>query len=76
MASRFCGALKSNDKIKDVPVIILSSHDKERDIEHGFEVGASAYVSKTNAQQQLSPCCGKSSPESQPAEKASGLGGG
>ena len=48
-----CGALKSNQEINGVPVIILSSHDKESDIEHGFEVGASAYVSKTNAQQQL-----------------------
>ncbi len=48
-----CGALKSSHKNNGVPVIILSSHDKESDIEHGFEVGASAYVSKTSAQQQL-----------------------
>ena len=48
-----CGALKSNQEINGVPVIILSSHDKDSDIERGFEVGASAYVSKTNAQQQL-----------------------
>lgn len=49
----FCKALKSNPKINGIPVIILSSHDKESDIENGFEVGASAYVSKTHAQQQL-----------------------
>ena len=48
-----CKALKSNPKVNGIPVIILSSHDKESDIEHGFEIGASAYVSKTNAQQQL-----------------------
>ncbi len=48
-----CNALKSSPEINGVPVIILSSHDKDTDIEHGFEVGASAYVSKTNAQQQL-----------------------
>jgi response regulator RpfG family c-di-GMP phosphodiesterase len=49
----FCKALKTNPRINGVPVVILSSHDKESDIEHGFEVGASAYVSKTNAQQHL-----------------------
>lgn len=48
-----CSALKSNPQINGIPVIILSSHDKDSDIERGFEVGASAYVSKTNAQQQL-----------------------
>ena len=48
-----CKALKSNPKANGIPVIILSSHDKESDIEHGFQIGASAYVSKTNAQQQL-----------------------
>lgn len=49
----FCKKLKSNPKVNGIPVIILSSHDKESDIEQGFEVGASAYVSKTYAQQQL-----------------------
>jgi response regulator RpfG family c-di-GMP phosphodiesterase len=49
----FCKALKAEPKVNGTPVIILSSHDKESDIEHGFEIGASAYVSKTNAQQQL-----------------------
>jgi putative nucleotidyltransferase with HDIG domain len=48
-----CKTLKSHPKINGIPVIILSSHDKESDIEHGFEIGASAYVSKTNAQEQL-----------------------
>jgi response regulator RpfG family c-di-GMP phosphodiesterase len=48
-----CKELKSDAKINGIPVIILSSHDKESDIEYGFEIGASAYVSKTNAQQQL-----------------------
>ncbi len=49
----FCKALKLSPKVNNIPVVILSSHDKESDIEQGFEVGASAYVSKTNAQQQL-----------------------
>lgn len=48
-----CNALKSNPKVNSIPVVILSSHDKESDIENGFELGASAYVSKTNAQQHL-----------------------
>jgi len=49
----FCKALQSNPKTSGTPVVILSSHDKDSDIEHGFEIGASAYVSKNNAQQVL-----------------------
>lgn len=49
----FCKALKANPDTSRIPVVILSSHDKESDIESGFEAGAAAYVSKTNAQLQL-----------------------
>lgn len=48
-----CRKLRANPNVNGTPVIILSSHDKDSDIEHGFELGASAYVSKTNAQEQL-----------------------
>ena len=49
----FCRALKSNPRTCNIPVVILSSHDNDSDIENGFEVGASGYISKTNAQQHL-----------------------
>jgi response regulator RpfG family c-di-GMP phosphodiesterase len=49
----FCRELRASPNVNGTPVIILSSHDKDSDIEHGFELGASAYVSKTNAQEQL-----------------------
>lgn len=49
----FCKTLHDEALINSTPVLILSSHDKETDIEHGFRVGASAYLSKTDAQAYL-----------------------
>lgn len=49
----FCKTLRDEETINAPPVLILSSHDKESDIEHGFQVGASAYLSKTDAQAHL-----------------------
>lgn len=49
----FCRTLHDQALINSTPVLILSSHDKEADIEHGFRVGASAYLSKTDAQAHL-----------------------
>jgi putative two-component system response regulator len=49
----FCNTLKNEALANATPVVILSSHDKESDIEHGFQVGASAYLSKTDAQEHL-----------------------
>lgn len=49
----FCKTLRDEALATTTPVVILSSHDKESDIEHGFEVGASAYLSKTDAQDYL-----------------------
>ncbi len=48
-----CRELRACANVNGTPVIILSSHDKDSDIEHGFELGASAYVSKTNAKDHL-----------------------
>jgi putative two-component system response regulator len=48
-----CERLKSNPATRGIPVIILSSQDTEKDIERGFRAGASAYVSKADAQNQL-----------------------
>jgi putative two-component system response regulator len=49
----FCRTLRDEALVTTTPVVILSSHDKESDIEHGFQVGASAYLSKTDAQEHL-----------------------
>lgn len=49
----FCKTLRDQALVNATPVVILSSHDKESDIEHGFQVGASAYLSKTDAQEHL-----------------------
>ena len=48
-----CKKLKSLPKTKSLPIIILSSYDKEKDIELGFQTGAAAYVSKNNLQDEL-----------------------
>jgi putative two-component system response regulator len=48
-----CQRLKDNISTRSIPVIILSSSDQEKDIEQGFKAGAAAYVSKSEAQQQL-----------------------
>lgn len=38
--------LKSNKHSKDVPVIVLSSSEREEDVRHAYESGASTYISK------------------------------
>ncbi|MGE4298986.1 MAG: response regulator [Desulfovibrionaceae bacterium] len=48
-----CEELKKRSETKAVPVIILSSRDKDEDIENGFRVGAATYVSKTRAPIEL-----------------------
>lgn len=49
----FCREIKQNPLTRGIPVVILSSLDSDKDIDNGFHVGASAYVSKKNAQQDL-----------------------
>jgi len=39
-------ALKRDGKTKEIPVIIITSRDLERDILDGFELGASDYITK------------------------------
>jgi putative two-component system response regulator len=48
-----CRRLKENPSTRTVPVIILSSLDSDRDIDRGFQVGASAYISKSEAKNLL-----------------------
>lgn len=49
----FCREIKNNPQTRGIPVIILSSRDSDKDIDNGFQVGASAYVSKARAQNDL-----------------------
>lgn len=38
--------LKANKHSKDVPVIVLSSSEREEDVRHAYESGANTYISK------------------------------
>ncbi|MHC1727288.1 MAG: response regulator [Syntrophobacteraceae bacterium] len=51
-----CEKLKAHHEKKFIPIIILSSKDQEEDIEHGFKLGISGYVSKSNAKEELADC--------------------
>ncbi len=46
--------LKLGTTSKDVPVIILSSSDREEDIKKAYELGASTYISKSLILNELS----------------------
>ncbi len=48
-----CKVVKKNTQTRSVPVVILSSHDTEKDVFRGFQVGAAAYLSKTDMDAQL-----------------------
>ncbi len=48
-----CRALKDDMKTRSIPVILLSSMEKEVDVDKGFEVGASAYLGKSTAEKYL-----------------------
>ena len=39
-------AVRNDDRVKDVPILILSMRDREEDIVRGFEQGADEYVVK------------------------------
>ena len=51
-----CRELKQQRDTRAIPVIILSSLDSDADIEHGFEVGAAAFISKSRASSELQQC--------------------
>jgi len=46
-----CKAIKQNPETKDIPVIIVTSLDKEEDKRRGIEVGAQAYIVKSSFDQ-------------------------
>jgi response regulator RpfG family c-di-GMP phosphodiesterase len=48
-----CKSLKGYPRTRDIPVIIASSFDSEKDIEKGFVAGATAYLSKNEVRAYL-----------------------
>ncbi len=44
--------IRSNERLKNIPIIILSSHETQDDIKKGFAVGADEYLQKGNFTQQ------------------------
>ena len=48
-----CEQLKQSPETQSIPVVMLSSHDSEEAIERGFKVGAAAFITKSNARQEL-----------------------
>jgi response regulator RpfG family c-di-GMP phosphodiesterase len=49
----FCSKVKSHPTKNSIPVVILSSKEKEEDIELGFRVGAASYIAKSTARNDL-----------------------
>jgi len=46
--------LKASSFSRDVPVIILSSSERDEDVRHAYELGASTYISKSIILNELS----------------------
>jgi len=46
--------IKENPKTRNVPVIILSSSDREEDVQVAYQLGANTYVSKSVVLSELS----------------------
>jgi response regulator RpfG family c-di-GMP phosphodiesterase len=48
-----CRTLKNTDSTRGVPVVMVSTFDSDRDVDRGFQAGASAYLSKYEVQNRL-----------------------
>ncbi len=46
--------IKEDEQLKNITVVVLSSSDREEDITEAYELGASAYVSKSAGFERLS----------------------
>ena len=46
-------AIRSNPKIKDLPVILLTAKNEDADMFHGYELGANYYMTKPFTKEQL-----------------------
>ena len=47
--------LKSEEETKGIPVIIVSSSEREEDVRKAYELGASSYVSKSSILDDVNP---------------------
>ncbi|HXG39077.1 MAG TPA: response regulator [Bacteroidota bacterium] len=47
--------LKSDDASKSIPVVVLSSSDREEDVQQAYFLGANTYISKSLLLNQLTP---------------------
>jgi response regulator RpfG family c-di-GMP phosphodiesterase len=54
-----CLKLKNNPSTRGIPIIILSTQDSDEAIERGFQAGATAYISKSEAMSQLKKTIGE-----------------
>ncbi|MBI3359758.1 MAG: response regulator [Chloroflexi bacterium] len=48
-----CRVIKANDEIKHIPVVFLSAKGQEAEVQTGLEVGATDYILKPFAPDQL-----------------------
>jgi putative two-component system response regulator len=48
-----CRKLKLNPRTQQIPIVILSSLDREEDIKRGYKAGATTYISKAQAKDSL-----------------------
>lgn len=48
-----CTSLKSNPSTQQIPIVILSSLDREGDIRKGYRAGATTYITKAQAKESL-----------------------
>ncbi len=46
--------IKTDENLKDIPVIVVSSSDREEDVSYAFQYGAAAYISKADGFEKLS----------------------
>ncbi|MDH4069580.1 MAG: response regulator [Ignavibacteria bacterium] len=46
--------IKSDEVLKDIPVIVVSSSDREEDVSYASMMGAAAYINKSGGFEQLS----------------------
>ncbi len=45
--------MKSDDTLKDIPVVVMSSSEREEDVTYVREVGVAAYISKSGGFEKL-----------------------
>jgi len=48
-----CQALKSNDKVSNIPIVAMSAKTQETDVKKAFEAGALDYLTKPFTPEQL-----------------------